>query len=102
MMLLLPETGGVADFVAHRLPGPAVARYGEARGATLDDVTFYCLPSMGDAASIALIDSLPRLAVIQSLSSGVDEVLGAVPPHATLCNGHGLGHEEGTAELALA
>jgi phosphoglycerate dehydrogenase-like enzyme len=25
-----------------------------------------------------------------------------VPPQVTLCNGHGLGHEEGTAELALA
>jgi phosphoglycerate dehydrogenase-like enzyme len=102
MTLLLPEADGVADFVAHRLPGVAVLRYGEAHGGQLDDVTFYCLPYMGDAASIALIGSLPRLAVIQSLSSGVDEVLDAVPPQATLCNGHGLGHEEGTAELALA
>jgi hypothetical protein len=102
MTLLLPEADGIADFVAHRLPGVAVLRYGEAHGGQLDDVTFYCLPYMGDAASIALIGSLPRLAVIQSLSSGVDEVLDAVPPQATLCNGHGLGHEEGTAELALA
>jgi phosphoglycerate dehydrogenase-like enzyme len=102
MTLLLPEADGVADFVARQLPGAAVLRYGEAHGGRLNDVTFYCLPYMGDAASIALIGSLPRVAVIQSLSSGVDEVLDAVPPHATLCNGHGLGHEEGTAELALA
>jgi phosphoglycerate dehydrogenase-like enzyme len=102
MTLLLPEADGVADFVAQRLPGAAVLRYGEAHGGRLDDVTFYCLPYMGDAVSIALIASLPNVAVIQSLSSGVDEVLDAVPPRATLCNGHGLGHEEGTAELAVA
>lgn len=102
MTLLLPQADGIAEFVARQLPGAAVLRYGQAAGGALDDVTFYCLPYMGDAASIALIGSLPRVAVIQSLSSGVDEVLGAVPPHATLCNGHGLGHEEGTAELAVA
>jgi phosphoglycerate dehydrogenase-like enzyme len=78
-----------------------VFRYGQADRDRLDQVTFYCLPYMGDAASIELIGQLPALRVIQSLSSGVDEVLGAVPGHATLCNGRGLGHEEGTAELAM-
>ncbi len=102
MTLLLPEADGVADFVERQLPGAVVLRYGVADPGQLHDVTFYCLPYMGDAASIALIGSLPRVAVIQSLSSGVDELLEAVPAHATLCNGHGLGHEEGTAELALA
>jgi phosphoglycerate dehydrogenase-like enzyme len=102
MTLLLPEADGVADFVARRLPGAQVLRYGDAHGRVLDDVTFYCLPYMGDADSIGLIGDLPRLAVIQSLSSGVDEVLEAVPARATLCNGQGLGHEEGTAELAVA
>ncbi len=56
---------------------------------------------MGDAASAALIARLPRLRVLQSLSSGVDDVLGAVPPGVILCNGRGLHHEEGTAELAV-
>jgi phosphoglycerate dehydrogenase-like enzyme len=101
MTLLLPEADGVADFVARQVPGATVLRYGEASGGALDGVTFYCLPYMGDAASVELIARLPRVAVIQSLSSGVDEVLAAVPEHATLCNGHGLGHEDGTAELAL-
>jgi phosphoglycerate dehydrogenase-like enzyme len=32
----------------------------------------------------------------------VDDVLAAIPPQATLCNGRGLHHEEGTAELAVA
>src|SRR5258708_38751690 len=57
---------------------------------------------MGEAASVALSSRLPGLKGLQSLSSGVDEVVAAVPSQVTLCNGHGLGHEEGTAELALA
>ena len=102
MALLLPEADGLADHVAGLLPHERVIRYGEAGQPDLDAVTFYCLPYMGDAVSIAMIARLPALAVVQSLSSGVDEVLDAVPPQATLCNGRGLGHEEGTAELALA
>jgi phosphoglycerate dehydrogenase-like enzyme len=102
MALLLPEADGVADVVARQLPDAQVLRYGEHEDGALSEVTFYCLPYMGNAASIEVIARLPRLAVIQSLSSGVDEVLAAVPAQATLCNGHGLGHEEGTAELALA
>ena len=101
MVLLLPEADGIADYVGQRLPEAEVLRYGEAGRGRLDEVTFYCLPYMGDAASIALIGRLPVLAVVQSLSSGVDEVLGSLPPQATLCNGHGLGHEEGTADLAV-
>jgi phosphoglycerate dehydrogenase-like enzyme len=102
MALLLPEADGVADVVARQLPAATVLRYGETDPAGLGEVTFYCLPYMGDAASVALIGDLPKVSVIQSLSSGVDDVLAAVPSRATLCNGHGLGHEEGTAELALA
>jgi len=102
MSLLLPEADGVADYAATALPRARVLRYGEALSGRLDEVTFYCLPYMGDAASIKLIDELVRLEVVQSLSSGVDDVLEAVPPHAVLCNGRGLGHEEGTADLAVA
>src|SRR5215472_11263776 len=101
MALLLPEADGIADHAAIALPESDVFRYGEARRDRLNAVTFYCLPYMGDAASVALIGELPGVRVVQSLSSGVDDVLGAVPPQATLCNGHGLGHEEGTADLAL-
>jgi phosphoglycerate dehydrogenase-like enzyme len=102
MALLLPEADGVAGYVAGALPGERVIRYGETASCGLDDITFYCLPYMGDAASVELIARLPSLTVVQSLSSGVDDVLGAIPPQVTLCNGRGLGHEEGTAELALA
>lgn len=101
MTLLLPGTDGIAEFVERSLPEAVVLRYGQAAHDRLDDVTFYCLPYMGDASSIALIREMRRLRVVQSLSSGVDEVLDAVPSKATLCNGLGLGHEEGTAELAV-
>ena len=102
MALLLPEADGVAEHVGQRVPRAEVLRYGAAGRGRLAEVTFYCLPYMGDAASIALIGELPALQVVQSLSSGVDDVLAALPPQVTLCNGHGLGHEEGTAELAVA
>jgi phosphoglycerate dehydrogenase-like enzyme len=101
MALLLPEDDGIAEFVERTVPAAVVRRYGQAARDRLDDVTFYCLPYMGDASTIALIREMPRLVVVQSLSSGVDEVLGAVPSMATLCNGVGLGHEEGTADLAV-
>ncbi len=102
MALLLPAADGVADHVQRHLPEATVLRYGEVDRDRLDGVSFYCLPYMGDAASLALMPAMPRLRVVQSLSSGVDDVLGALPPAVTLCNGRGLHHEEGTAELAVA
>jgi phosphoglycerate dehydrogenase-like enzyme len=102
MALLLPEADGIAGYVARQRPETDVITYGQTDPTLLSSVTFYCLPYMGDQDSVALIGELPALKVIQSLSSGVDDVLAAVPPQVTLCNGHGLGHEEGTAELALA
>jgi phosphoglycerate dehydrogenase-like enzyme len=101
MTFLLPSADGVADEVARRLPQATIVRY-EEDGYTLDEVEFYCLPYMGDGQSIAMIAQLPRLRVLQSLSSGVDNVLGSVPSQVTFCNGVGLHHEEGTAELAVS
>jgi len=100
MTFLLPSADGVADEVARRLPRATIARY-EDGGRDLGDVDFYCLPYMGNGASVAMIAKLPKLRVLQSLSSGVDNLLGAVPEQVTLCNGSGLHHEESTAELAV-
>jgi len=102
MTFLLPSADGVADEVARRLPQAAILRYEENGHSGLDGVEFYCLPYMGDGASIALIGRMPRLRVLQSLSSGVDNVVGSVPDQVTFCNGSGLRHEEGTAELAVS
>ena len=101
MTFLLPAEDGVADEVARRLPQATIARY-EDGGYDLDEVDFYCLPYMGNGASIAMIAKMPRLRVLQSLSSGVDNILGSVPEQVTLCNGGGLHHEESTAELAVS
>jgi phosphoglycerate dehydrogenase-like enzyme len=101
MTFLLPSADGVADEVARRLPQATIVRYEEG-GYRRDDVDFYCLPYMGNGSSIAMIAQLPRLRVLQSLSSGVDNVLGSVPDQVTFCNGIGLHHEEGTAELAVS
>jgi phosphoglycerate dehydrogenase-like enzyme len=101
MTFLLPAADGVADEVARRLPRATIARY-EDGGHDLGDVDFYCLPYMGDGPSVAMIAEMPGLRVLQSLSSGVDNILGAVPEQVTLCNGSGLHHEESTAELAVS
>jgi len=100
MTFLLPATDGVADEVARRLPQARIARY-EDGGHDLEEVDFYCMPYMGNGASVAMIAKMPRLRVLQSLSSGVDNILESVPEQVTLCNGSGLHHEEGTAELAV-
>jgi phosphoglycerate dehydrogenase-like enzyme len=101
MTFLLPSSDGVADEVARRLPQATIARY-EDGGHDLGEVDFYCLPYMGDGPSVAVIAKMPGLRVLQSLSSGVDNILGAVPEQVTLCNGSGLHHEESTAELAVS
>jgi phosphoglycerate dehydrogenase-like enzyme len=90
----------VADEVARRLPEATIARY-EDGGHDLEGVDFYCMPYMGNGASVAMIAKMPRLRVLQSLSSGVDNILEFVPEQVTLCNGSGLHHEESTAELAV-
>lgn len=102
MALLLPEADGIAAYVQRRLPQAEVLRCEEADHRRFGDVTFYCLPYMGGQESIAHIAAMPRLQVLQSLSSGVDDLVEAVPPNAVLCNARGLHHEESTAELALA
>jgi phosphoglycerate dehydrogenase-like enzyme len=101
MTFLLPSSDGVADEVARRLPQATIARY-EDGGCDLGEVDFYCLPYMGNGRSVAMIAQMPGLRVLQSLSSGVDNILGSVPEHVTLCNGSGLHHEESTAELAVS
>lgn len=51
--------------------------------------------------SADVLACLPRLAVVQLLSAGVEPWLGRVPSGVTLCNGRGV-HGASTAELAVA
>ncbi len=101
MALLVPEADGIAEQCRRRLPQATVLACEQAGPGRIDEVTFYCLPYMGDAAGIALIGTMPSLAVLQSQNSGVDDLLPVLPDGVTLCNGRGLGHEEGTADLAV-
>ncbi len=101
MTFLVPEADGIAEQCRRRLPQATVLACEHAGRGELGGVTFYCLPYMGAAASIALMATMPALAVVQSQSSGVDELLPVLPDGVTLCNGRGLGHEEGTADLAV-
>jgi phosphoglycerate dehydrogenase-like enzyme len=68
---------------------------------SVGEVEFYVPPyNMGPRIG----DVLPRmtaLQVIQTMSAGVDNVRGQVPPGVTLCNGRGI-HDTSTAELTLA
>jgi phosphoglycerate dehydrogenase-like enzyme len=72
--------------------GPAPDRCGE--------VEFFVPPHPPRADSVALLSRMPRLRVLQTLSIGVDHLLGHVPVGAALCNGRSL-HEANTAELAI-
>jgi phosphoglycerate dehydrogenase-like enzyme len=104
---LVPAADGIAAAVAGRVPDATVLRYEEAvppgpGQRDLGAVAFYCLPYMGGPESIALAAKMPGLRVLQTLNTGVDDVLAAVPDHATLCNGRGLHHEEGAAEMAVS
>jgi phosphoglycerate dehydrogenase-like enzyme len=102
MTFLLPTHDGIADYVAERLPKTVILRHGEVPLPDVRHVQFYCLPYIGTQSDLDLIGQMPRLRVLQTLSSGVDDVLHWTPDGVTLCNGRGLHHEESAAELAVA
>lgn len=63
-------------------------------------VRFY-VPAYERAAEAArLVDRMPALEVVQTLSAGVDHVRRLVPDGVRLCNGRGI-HDASTAELAV-
>ena len=66
----------------------------------LDQVDFYVPPYMGPGRDLDLIPHLPALAVLQTLTAGVDHVLARVPAGVLLCNAAGV-HDASTAELAV-
>lgn len=101
MSILLPLSDGIAECAQTRLPDAHVVAYESRDADQLADVTFYCIPYMGRGEALELIATLPRLELVQTLSSGVDELIDLIPAGVGLCNGRGLHHEEGTAELAI-
>lgn len=67
----------------------------------LGTVEFFVIPYAFTGAARPLLDRMPRLRVVQSLSAGVDDLAPHVPDGVTLCNARGV-HDASTAELAVA
>ena len=95
----------VADIAAalDGLPGAeveVVAPDGGALPATAGQVEFYVPPFFPAQPAIAAIRELPKLAVVQALTAGVDRLRPEVPAGVTLCNARGV-HDASTAEWVL-
>ena len=68
---------------------------------SVDQVEFYVPPFFPGPPGIAAMGQMPRLAVVQALTAGVDRLLPGLPPGVTLCNARGV-HDASTAEWVLA
>jgi phosphoglycerate dehydrogenase-like enzyme len=65
------------------------------------DVEFYVPAFFPDEAAVTVMDSMPRLKVVQTLTAGFDRVRPHVPQGAVLCNARGA-HDASTAEWVMA
>src|ERR1035438_4542514 len=81
------------------LPGvdvEVVAPDGAPLPPSADRVEFYVPPFFPGPPGIAAMGQMPRLAVVQSLTAGVDRLLPGLPAGGTLCNARGV-HDASTA-----
>ena len=68
--------------------------------ASVGDVCFYVPPYDVGPGAADVMDRMPALEVVQTLTAGVDNIRGSVPEGVVLCNGRGI-HDASTAELAV-
>jgi len=73
---------------------------GTALPATAGQVEFYVPPFFPAQPAIAAIRELPKLAVVQALTAGVDRLRPEIPAGVTLCNARGV-HDASTAEWVV-
>jgi phosphoglycerate dehydrogenase-like enzyme len=96
----------VADIAAalDGLPGApeveVVVPDGTGLPATAGQVEFYVPPFFPAQPAIAAIRELPKLAVVQALTAGVDRLRPVIPAGVTLCNARGV-HDASTAEWVV-
>ncbi len=67
---------------------------------SLERAAFYVPPYMSASHTVALIEAMPHLRVMQTLTAGVDNVWPHLRAGVTLCNAAGV-HDASTAELTL-
>jgi phosphoglycerate dehydrogenase-like enzyme len=86
------------------LPGATVEQVAPDGGnlpASAAEVEFYVPPFFPAPPAIAAMHEMPRLAVAQAQTAGVDRLLARLPPGVTLCNARGA-HDASTAEWVVA
>lgn len=66
----------------------------------LESIEFF-VPTYNAGPAGALIDRMPALRIVQTLTAGYESVIGHIRDGMTLCNGRGL-HDASTSEHALA
>jgi phosphoglycerate dehydrogenase-like enzyme len=66
----------------------------------VDQVVFYVPPFFPTPRGIAAMREMPRLAVVQTLTAGVDRLLASLPSGVALCNARGV-HDASTAEWVV-
>jgi phosphoglycerate dehydrogenase-like enzyme len=68
---------------------------------SVSQVEFYVAPFFPTQPATAAMREMPRLAVVQTLTAGVDRLLAELPAGVTLCNARGV-HDASTAEWVVA
>jgi phosphoglycerate dehydrogenase-like enzyme len=75
------------------VPEPAAA-------VSADEVEGYVLPYRFEPRDLDVLDRMPRLRFVQSLTAGTEHLEGRIPAGVALCSGRGI-HSSSTAELAM-
>jgi phosphoglycerate dehydrogenase-like enzyme len=91
--------------LAGELPTDVTIEVHEGSGAPLPGdpaaVEFWVPPFLALGETVALVDKMPNLRVVQLLSAGADAWVGRLPATVTLCDARGV-HDSSTAEWVVA
>jgi len=100
MLIWLPDD----DWSDHlTLPAEVAVEVWRSDRAVPDSVTgveFYVPEYLGPPSVVDIVQSMPSLKVVQTLTAGYEHLLDRLPRGVVLCNARGV-HEASTAELAV-